>query len=86
VTSPPPCPRPPSTPVSPSALAGGWAIAKYSPSAVVLAGLLICALALPVAWATRTLTPPTADSADEAAPVERDVADRFNTPVPVQEA
>ncbi len=37
------------------ALAGGWAIANYSPSSVVLVGLVICIVALPVAWATSTL-------------------------------
>lgn len=55
------------------ALAGGWAVANYNASSAVLVGLVICIVALPVAWATRFLTPPTA--ADTAA-VDLDGADR----------
>jgi DHA1 family inner membrane transport protein len=45
------------------ALAGGWTVARYPASGVVLVGMAICLVALPVAWATRHLTPPTTDTA-----------------------
>lgn len=40
------------------ALAGGWAVATYATSSVVLIGLAICIIALPVAWLTSFLDPP----------------------------
>lgn len=39
------------------ALVGGWAVASYNASSVVLVGLVICIVALPVAWATSFLKP-----------------------------
>jgi DHA1 family inner membrane transport protein len=39
-------------------LIGGWAVAHHGPSAAVLAGIIICAIAVPGAIATRWLGPP----------------------------
>lgn len=44
------------------ALAGGWAVAGYGASSVVIVGLAILVVALPVAWATSFLRPPTQES------------------------
>lgn len=44
------------------ALAGGWAVASYPASSVVLVGLVICLIALPLAWATSFLKPPGQDN------------------------
>lgn len=46
------------------ALAGGAAIASYGASSVIIVGLVICLVALPVAWITSYLKPP----ADEPVP------------------
>jgi DHA1 family inner membrane transport protein len=40
------------------ALAGGWAVSAHGPSAAVLTGLVICAVALPLSWLTSFLKPP----------------------------
>jgi MFS transporter, DHA1 family, inner membrane transport protein len=54
-------------------LIGGWAVAHHGPPAAVLVGVIICAIAVPAAIATRWLTPPrqsaagTADAAAEPA-------------------
>ncbi len=39
------------------ALAGGWAVSNHGASAAALAGLVICAAALPVSWAAGFLKP-----------------------------
>jgi MFS transporter, DHA1 family, inner membrane transport protein len=46
---------------------GGLAIARYGASASVIAGLVIAAIAIAVAWATRLLEPPSAVGAVEPA-------------------
>jgi DHA1 family inner membrane transport protein len=38
--------------------AGGVAIGRFGPSSAVLTGLIIAAIAIPIAWATSFLTPP----------------------------
>lgn len=61
------------------ALAGGWAVANYTASSVVVVGLVICIVALPVAWATGSLTPPTAADPTDTAAVDLDRVDRGAT-------
>jgi MFS transporter, DHA1 family, inner membrane transport protein len=45
--------------------AGGIAISSFSASAAVVTGLVIAVVAVPVAWATRNLTPPVVEPAPE---------------------
>jgi DHA1 family inner membrane transport protein len=40
------------------ALAGGWTLDTYGAGGPVITGLVVCALALPAAWATAALRPP----------------------------
>jgi MFS transporter, DHA1 family, inner membrane transport protein len=40
------------------ALAGGWTLDAYGAGAPVITGLVVCAVALPAAWATASLRPP----------------------------
>jgi DHA1 family inner membrane transport protein len=47
--------------------AGGVAIGSFTASAAVIAGLIIAVIAVPVAWATSYLKPPTAAEANEPA-------------------
>jgi DHA1 family inner membrane transport protein len=47
--------------------AGGVAIGSFTASAAVIAGLIIAVIAVPVAWATSYLKPPTAGEANEPA-------------------
>lgn len=61
------------------ALAGGWAVAHYTASSVVVVGLVICIVALPVAWATGFLTPPTAADPTDTAAVDHDRVGRGAT-------
>jgi DHA1 family inner membrane transport protein len=46
---------------------GGLAVASYDASAAMMAGLVIAAVAIGAAWATRLLEPPTVDDADHTA-------------------
>ncbi len=55
--------------IAAGALAGGWAVANHSASAVVLVGLAICVIALPVAWATSFLKPPPEHSETPRSPM-----------------
>jgi DHA1 family inner membrane transport protein len=48
-------------------LAGGVAVGGFTASAAVITGLVIAAVAIPVAWATSFLTPPAVDDAPEPA-------------------
>jgi DHA1 family inner membrane transport protein len=47
--------------------AGGVAIGSFTASAAVIAGLIIAVIAIPVAWATSFLRPPTAGTAGQPA-------------------
>jgi DHA1 family inner membrane transport protein len=42
-------------------LIGGWALSGHGASGAVVTGLIICVVALPVAWLTGLLKPPTAE-------------------------
>lgn len=46
--------------IAAGSLIGGWGVAHHGPPAAVLAGVVICAVAVPAAIATRWLTPPRA--------------------------
>jgi DHA1 family inner membrane transport protein len=49
------------------ALAGGWAVDHHGPSGPVVTGLVICAVAVPVSWATSFLKAPATAPAEPAA-------------------
>ncbi|WP_051580181.1 MFS transporter [Pseudonocardia acaciae] len=51
-------------------LAGGVAVGAFTASAAVLTGLVIAIVAVPVAWATGRLEPPTVDRADAPLPAQ----------------
>src|SRR4029450_1899186 len=54
-------------------LVGGAAIGSFTASAAVITGLVIAVIAIPVAWASSFLKPPTVGAAAEPT-VERDLA------------
>jgi MFS transporter, DHA1 family, inner membrane transport protein len=62
------------------ALVGGWALAHHGPSAPVLAGMVICAIAVPVTCLTALLRVP-AIAADTREPVARLVPAAESTPL-----
>lgn len=47
--------------IAAGALVGGWVVTYYGVSAPVLVGVVICALALPATWATRSFEVPAGD-------------------------
>jgi DHA1 family inner membrane transport protein len=47
-------------------VAGGVAIGSFTPSAAVLTGVIIAAIAIPVAWATSFLKPPVVEESSDA--------------------
>jgi DHA1 family inner membrane transport protein len=51
--------------IAAGAAVGGWALSAHGPSAAVLTGLIITAVALPFSWLTGFLRPPTPAAAPE---------------------
>lgn len=54
-------------------IVGGVAIDSFSPSAPMIAGLIVAILAIPVAWGTSFLKPPPVEDAAQAGPVAEPV-------------
>jgi DHA1 family inner membrane transport protein len=63
------------------AVFGGWVLSQYGVHAVVLAGLIICAVAFPATWAASFLKPPTPESAGSPEAPEVNATEWTGSPV-----
>jgi DHA1 family inner membrane transport protein len=54
--------------IAAGAAIGGWAVAGNGGVGAIVTGLVLCAVAVPLAWATALLRPPAVDGSTEPAP------------------